>query len=260
MDNKALFRTSMGGFKKEDVVSYIDKLSKDTNRMLARKDAEIKELNTRVSEAENKASQLEKRCEELEKTANEKTSEASSKDAQIKALSDEIALLKIELEEKSKITQQNQNVTDSQDYKALEQKYNALAAEKAEADKQLEAYRDIEGVQRDLGTILMKAEKSAAEIIAKAKKDAEIMIDEASRISDEITQRRIKACTDIADTFDRSKINMEKAHCDMCEQIEKIKSAVDAFYSSVETGRKVVHECASSVKGIDCKSPDTNNN
>lgn len=260
MDNKALFRTSMGGFKKEDVVSYIDKLSKDTNRMLAHKDTEIKELNTRVDEAENKVSQLEKRCEELEMTANEKTSEASSKDAQIKILNEEIALLKAELEEKSKITQQHQNAADSQDYKALEQKYDALAAEKSAVDKKLESYRDIEGVQRDLGTILMKAEKSAAEIIAKAKKDAENMINEASRISDEITQRRIKACTDIADTFDRGKITMDKAHCDMCEQLEKIKSAVDAFYVTVETGRKVVHECVSSVKGIDCKISDTNNN
>ncbi|MBE6689216.1 MAG: hypothetical protein E7588_08100 [Ruminococcaceae bacterium] len=253
MDNKVLFRTTMGGFKKEDVISYIEKLSSDTNRMLAEKDDEIRQLKSRLEIIEKHVEVVEKKCSEAEQAEQMAKGEAQEAKRQADDYAEKIQLLELEVQDALTRAAQPADVFDTEEYKQLEEKYNAVVARSAQLEKQLEGYRDFDGVQRDLGTILIKAEKSASEITAKAKNDAQAMIDEAARVSDEITEKRIKACTAIADTFDKGKIAMDEAHCNICRQLENIKEALDAFYGSVETGRKAVHECVNSVKSVNCK-------
>ncbi len=228
MDNKVLFRKAFQGFNKEDVVSYIEKISKDTNGMLAQKDAEIKNLTARNDECEKKA------CELSEKLAqNEEI--IAQKDDEIKALKEKNA----ELEEMLAAQSAVQEIVPDVE---CEQKYQALLSEKENLQKQLEMYKEFESVQRDLGSIIIKAEKSAAEIIAKAKSEAEAVIADAQAKCNQITDRKIKACRHIADSFDKSKEGMDHTHHALCENLDTIKRAVEDFYSSLEEGNKIVHE------------------
>lgn len=249
MDNRVLFRTALGGFNKEDVVTYIEKINKDTNRMLSEKDAEIKSLSARVEDAEKLVRASEERGLELEK---EQQASLEKHADEIRALNERIAALEKELAEKAAKDAASSVVTEREQVDL--QKYNAVLAENASLAKQLELYKEFDGVQRDLGTIMIKAEKNAAEIVAKAKKDADETVREAARVSDEITERRITACAQIAENFDRSKSSMDEVHHILCEKLDGMKSAVDAFYSTLEMSRKIVHENVDEIKSVKYES------
>lgn len=249
MDNRVLFRTALRGFNKEDVVTYIDKISKDTNRMLSEKDAQIKSLNSRIDEAEA----ARRDCESRETELKREKSEADRKyEKEICTLNERIAALEKELSENATATPALPE--NNREYIQLSEKYNALLAENGSLAKQLELYKEFDGVQRDLGTIIIKAEKNAAEIVAKAKKEADETISEAARVSDEITERRIRACAQIAENFDRSKSSMDDVHHVLCEKLDGMKSAVDAFYSALEMSRKIVHENVDEIKSVKYES------
>lgn len=253
MENKALFRTAFQGFKKEDVVAYIDQLSRDTNRMLAEKEAEIKELRAQLTGADDKCIAAEKKCEEM-------SAQLAGKGSEICRLNDKVRQLEEELSAAHAKTEMPEGAVTVEVFEALEKEYNGAVAEKKALAKQLEVYREFDGVQRDLGTIIIKAEKNAAEIIAQAKKKSDDMISEALRTAQEITDKKIKICAEIAETFDSSKSNMDKAHRTLCENLDTIKSAVDTFYNSLESGRRVVHENVDAVTDIKCEFINENNN
>ncbi len=256
MDNKALFRTAMRGFNKEDVVAYIDKLSRDTNRMLAEKDARIKSLAEDAENANEACRGFESKAAELE---NQIHSAAREHEAELEALRAKIAELEKALEENSAQNSDSSNISESE--YALLEKYNAvlaensnLSAEKSSLLKQLEVYKEFEGVQRDLGTIIIKAEKNAAEIVAKAKKDAEAMINEAIHVTEELTDRRIKACAQIADSFERSKSSIDEAYRTLNEKLDDIKGSAAAFYTSLEDSERIVHQNVDEMTGTKYES------
>lgn len=241
MENKVLFRKAFQGFNKEDVVSYIDKISKDTNRIIAEKDACINELNQNATQAQSRIQELEQRCVQMENHENEIALQSQE---QINFLKDRIQQLEAELEQKSDC----HNDADSELVCELKHKLEESENARNDLAKQLESYKEIDGVQRDIGNIIMKSEKRASEIVARAKSEAETMMSQATRDFEQTVQRRIKACCDIADTFDKGKQDIDLAHRTLCEKLDSIKSAVDAFYNTLEMSRKIVHENVDSIK------------
>ena len=78
MDAEKIMRTSVfGGFKKEDVISYVEELKKEIESLKAdveKKDGKIGELNSKVLELTDDCAQL----EELKKETAEKSERISA--------------------------------------------------------------------------------------------------------------------------------------------------------------------------------------
>lgn len=112
MDSEKIMRTSVfGGFKKEDVISYVEELKKEIEALksdVEKKDEKIGELNSRVVELTDDCAQLEELKNEIsEKTEKiealqEKNTEITSRVEELSAVSEEYSKAKSVIERNNK--------------------------------------------------------------------------------------------------------------------------------------------------------------
>ena len=115
-DKNVLFRTSMGGFNKADVMAYLDKqnadfreLTNQKNEAVAAKDAEIASLRAQIDGLQDRLEQAEaaaaslKEKEELEAKLKEAEDAIAEKDALIEKLQAEASCSSEEYERKAEL-------------------------------------------------------------------------------------------------------------------------------------------------------------
>lgn len=127
--NSCLF----GGFKKEDVIKYINELifqhEEELEKIKFNRNDEIEKLNSDLEEKQKKVLECEKKIEELEKTIDENKKEFETK---IKEKEDVINNKELDLKElKEKINKMNEEFFSIADSENLE-KDSALEVKKAE--------------------------------------------------------------------------------------------------------------------------------
>ena len=245
MKNKVLFRTAFRGFNKIDVASYIEKFSNETGRTIAEKDEEIKALSDKAAEMDGKLFELEEKKAKLENELTEKSEELKAKDELIKELEAKIAQMTDNAE--SFNMQKESAAEDTKRISELEERVKVLEEENIGLSKKLEEYKEIDSIHHELGTIIMRAEKSASDIISKAQREADETIASALKKSEEALERRIEACTRIAQSFEHGRAHIDESCQRMLENLDAAKKAVDMFYASLESGGKVLSDNISSV-------------
>ena len=143
MDAEKIMRTSVfGGFKKEDVISYVEELKKEIESLKAdveKKDGKIGELNSKVLELTDDCAQL----EELKK-------ETAEKSERISALENQNAEIVERLETLSKVSEEYSNA------KSVIERNN----------------REIEAAQARLGAAFLDARKYSENLVAAANEKA----------------------------------------------------------------------------------------
>ena len=250
MENKAFFRTSFRGFKKEDVIAYIDKMSKDAARASAEKNDEMKTLADGLSAAESRICALESKIENAEKELTAKVGELSEKDLKIKDLEEKLTeALSCACEESSEKTVELEIKCEALEAEnsGYKEKCNALESENAELEKKIAEYKELDSVHHELGTIIMRAEKSASDIVSRAQQESEQTVAHALKQSEEAIQRRVEACARIAQSFETGRENIDESCQIMLENLDAAKRAVDMFYASLEASSKVFKDSMSSV-------------
>ena len=243
MDNKVLFRTAFQGFKKEDVVAYIDKISKDTKAMLDEKDNEIKDLRGIADEKDSEISALNEKLKLMEA----QLAEALRKDDEIASLKQQLDQKEFELARAMQKTEMPEGAVTAEVFEALEKEYNNAVSRSSALEKQLEVYREFDGVQKDLGTIIIKAEKNASEIIAKAKSEAQDMVDAANAEARDAIDRKLSVCKELTERFEHSRHEMEAAHRAVCEKLDGIRNSAEAFYDALQQSDAKIHETVNNV-------------
>ena len=238
MVNKVLFRTAFQGFKKEDVVAYIDKMSKDTKMMLDEKEGEVNRIRAIAEEKDGEIAALNEKCARLEA----QLAEAAQKDSEIASLKEQLDEKEFELARAMQRTEMPEGAVTAEVFGALEREYNHAITLNNALEKQLEVYREFDGVQKDLGTIIIKAEKNASEFIAKAKREAQDMVDAANAEAREAIDRKIRICKDLTDRFENSRADMENAHRTVCEKLESMRNSADVFYDALQQSNVKIHE------------------
>ncbi len=150
------FRTALGGFKRDDVNSYIEKLNLDfaERERLAKKRLEA--ANAKIDELENKISELD--------TANAHIAELEREaETREKLIAEYIT--KVE-QQATEIDNLNASKDDAEsEISLLTEKIASLS----EAISKSEKYDDISG---QIGEIILSARSTAEDIIAKAEDDA----------------------------------------------------------------------------------------
>ena len=143
MDAEKIMRTSVfGGFKKEDVISYVEELKKEIENLKAdveKKDGKIGELNSKVLELTDDCAQL----EELKK-------ETAEKSERISALENQNGEIVERLETLSKVSEEYSNA------KSVIERNN----------------REIEAAQARLGAAFLDARKYSENLVAAANEKA----------------------------------------------------------------------------------------
>ena len=235
MSNKAFFRTALGGFNKQDVIKSIEKLSEDTNRIVSEKETEIKELRETLCENDKKIS-------ELQESLSQKDKAISEKDSEIASLSDKVSELELSLEEAKNVPVNTDDSDYKKMYEELLQEITVLRSEKDQLEKSMSTYKEMDIVHHELGTILMRAEKTAREIVSEAKNKAENILSEAKKASDEIFANRRDVCERVKKSFDNSREDIQNVCNNMLSHLENARKSVETFRTSLEIGSKTVND------------------
>ena len=226
--NKSLFSTAISGFKKSEVVDYIDEINRKTKIEREAAEYERNSLQQENSALSEKNAELENKIEELEKNIAEiesLRSKLSEADEKIELLNSENALLKDDVSTQRDIIgslqQKNSELVLKLDEKTelcakLEEKASAYENDKAEA-----------------GGILERAKAQAEKLVSDASVEASAILysakTEAQAKADAIIKESEK---NVADNARKVKYLNKRRH-DLLSAFEKIKDAAGGFYENV---------------------------
>lgn len=226
--NKSLFSTSISGFKKSEVVEYLEELNRKSKmereaaeyerNSLASENNSLSEeneaLKDKVAEFERNA----KEFEEMKTKLGELEENLSFKDEELKLLKDDVATQR-------EIIASVQNENGELKSKLSEsEKIRALCEEKANS---------YENDKLEAGGVLEKARAEAQSIISKARTDADAIVFNAR------TEAEIKVNTmlaesekDLAENVKKIKY-LQKRKAEMLSAFAKVKEAAGGFYDNI---------------------------
>ena len=167
-EKMVFFRTALGGFNRDDVNAYIEKLNA--------------EFSERERIARKKLENADAKCADLEATVSAKIAENNEINAKLQEALDRVAAMEEEAAQREALIGEYREVIDSQkeEIAALEASRIASESEISELSARIESlseaicksekYDDISG---QIGEIILSAKSTAEDIIAKAEKDAD---------------------------------------------------------------------------------------
>ena len=167
-EKMVFFRTALGGFNRDDVNTYIEKLNA--------------EFTERERIVKKKLENADAKCADLEATVSAKNAEQTETNAKLQEALIRIAALEEEAAQREALIGEYRDSLDAQkeEIAALEASRIASESEISELSARIESlseaicksekYDDISG---QIGEIILSAKSTAEDIIAKAEKDAD---------------------------------------------------------------------------------------
>ena len=179
-------KSVFGGLKRQEVLSYLEQMSRDVEAKLRNKDDDIRELKKELSEKKDTVSELKQQLEDQKAAYEEKLSKQEKESSEkLEKLRDDFRREKEEMQEK---------LSDLKAQFTLE--------------------------KEKIGRALVTAEEAANKLLFEAGKEAEEMIAEAKRKVDMEKERYKKQKADVTDfTYDIKKL-MEKLTADLKEKLD----------------------------------------
>ena len=210
MEKQTLFKTSVfGGFGKQEVLDYIDELSKQSKETEDSLNERISSLVAEQDKLRLDAEEYGSRIAELEGELSQRASEISSQNALI-------GNLNLEIEKLKRVIAEKKNIIDMQEKQAIEQR-RLVEEEKQEVSCQV-------------GEILLKAQHTAEEIISKANQDANDIKSKADAYSQSLRANADSYVEDLTQKISCFKSGFSVLH----ERADKILSQMANGFDSID--------------------------
>lgn len=249
-DSTKLFRTSMNGFNKSDVTSYIEKMNFDfkketehLNVQLAEKDRLLKDSKEKVKEYTRNTAKSE-RLQELLDQAEQK-----------------IASLEKKLFESEELINAQNDALDSLCEENESLKNSSIKEDGAQEDGQIaEKARLYDEMSSKIGQILIDANRNADAILTDARRCADSIIEDANKRAGEAVYNASKRSEAIyAEAIRKTELFKSEyiALFEACSM--QINSAFDALSSAVHESNDSLTAKASGVTSVFGKSDDEYN-
>ena len=152
------FKSSMFGFDKKMVMDYIYKLGEEARRQEECYNAKLSQLEQDRDAVARRAGEAETQLQEMTAQLQEEKSAASEAAKMIQSLSDEI-------ERQKRISSEKEREIQIQNERCRQLQFRAESLESRS--------RKYEELSRNVGEILLAAQSSAEEIVAKAREEAD---------------------------------------------------------------------------------------
>lgn len=209
--NAPAFRTALNGYRKEDVNSYIINMSKRYNESEADLKAEIEALKQELSRRDTEIEEL---SEKAEKAAKESETIISALYVQNDAADAEVKKYKADVEEKQAVIDAlTKQISENETVSLRKNDFGGITdpSEKAEL---------FDCISSKTGEIMLIACKTADDIIAQAKNEAEQIVNEANAKKDSM----LRSISGSAETVTSDISTYIKSAVDGC--LEKIYSSI----------------------------------
>lgn len=221
------FRSALGGFNKEDVNRYIERLNADIaerertmQKKLATaesKAAELSDISARYTDALAKTEALENEAKQREALIGEQTAELEK--------------MREELD-------------------ALTEKYEAALRRQNELESQFDTFSEVvqksekyDGVREEIGDIILSAKSAAEEIVHRANHDAEEIKTEANQKMEQalsaFNARTANASTAIREQMKKFADNM---YVQMTAESEKAADYLREFSAKIDASRENINQ------------------
>ncbi len=203
-------KTAFGGFKRKDVLAYIDRISSEYVREQAELKQQLEELIKKESNHEQIVSRLKENINELEERLKAQNEANEQLEEKIKILAEDIEQKKDMLTEK-----------DRQYTLALEENRQLASKNEALADK----CRKFDEASFEIGKAVMYAKKSADNIINEAVANAREIEDSARLAADEFRKN-----------INRFKTELLEARRDFENSVKNVELKIDGILVVTEKG------------------------
>ncbi len=229
------FRTSMGGYNKDDVNRYIQQMHFQFSRAEEQKEAEITKLRQELSSKQQNADadgELKKENEELKARLEEGSASSAAMKAELEELRaslaaarEELDAAKATLEEKSTEFAAFREKTEGGEREQLAQRYEKMSCQlgdifltaNADADRiRSEAEKEASGIRAD-------AEKQASELIDRTNEKLRGDIEDAGN---RLREAYRAAANDYEKILDRMMSSFRDAGADMEKRTEEFRSSL----------------------------------
>ena len=213
-DNNVMFRTSMGGFNKADVMAYLDKQNADFRDFTNRQNAAIEEKDREIASLRASLEDAVRRAE----AAEEKTAELSAQ------MSDNENL-------REKLREALEMVA-ARDGEIEELRSVPAAKCDSESERKAGLYDDMSS---QVGDILISANKSADAIIAEAEKKAAAILDKAASDAADLRKNfSSKAARISAAVNSKTRAAADNYRADMKSELEQLKAVLSDAVAAVD--------------------------
>lgn len=178
--DEGLFKTAaVGGFKKSDVLAYIDEMDSRSKENEKKKNDEINKLKKQLEESGAKYSELEAKAKELENVIEQEKKASAEIVAQKKELSDEIDLYKSEMTKKDEtidnlrrdalLLRQSINETHGD----VSKKDAEIANLKKQTDELTGKVAEMNRSEDQISRVMLEARNTADKMISDARQECE---------------------------------------------------------------------------------------
>jgi chromosome segregation ATPase len=177
---EGIFKTSMSGFKKSDVVEFIDKQENEFKQIEKNLQDRIEELNGELKDERAEKEHLTLKISRFEEQLEAEKNTSSDAAQMMKSFEDEVIALKSELNRSEALAEElkREFVIHKQNCEA---KNIELAKKDAELEKLKNTISTISTTQQRISRVMVEAQNTADNIVGNAKKEASVIIREAEK-------------------------------------------------------------------------------
>ncbi len=240
-ENAKLFRTAVGGFNKEDVAQYIEKMNFEFNRDISIARNEVTEWKSRCEKAEKelegykastmeterygaKVAVLEENLAKSELTVKELIEKLSDAEERLSAQNDALDKLCVENEKLRSDVKTNAPETDSETEekaKLYDKMSSKIGMVIMDANRNADAV--ISAAKDEAAGIISSAETEADDIISKANERAETIYNNACRRADIFSNEYKALFVKYSESISSALQNIEN-EIDLCDAELKLKA------------------------------------
>lgn len=285
---KEFSHSAFGGFKKEEVIAYLEQISKQVEKEqtelkneLARKKTESSEMNSVIEEQYRKIVDISKETQELKNSLERKEIEIADLKRELlpfqEAVRNASDILDVAKEESRRVcTEAQSHLTEIRSEAdglldhASEKAKLVIAQAEDQANRLLAAAEDqaktlVESAKRKEGATLSAAKKEAVRITKESEdkeREANHILEEARKKSEEMIARAKIQSKEERSRYEDGLKNLEQQRAHLLLAIEEAKSKVQAFMiqKPIRLEADTVRREAESAETIDSFSEDISSN
>ncbi len=222
------FRTAALGFRREDVLEFIAQETKHRQEI----EEELERIRQEAAELRREREEADRASKTLLADHEEDAAVLQKKDREIEALQEELEQGKREREQLKKELEQEKQAQDHQraEYTALEQELEALKAQNEVLSSKCGEY---DNARSRLADIELCAHGRADAIERRAEEQAEALIEEAKRMTEQLLQTITQSKGAYWEALEAVERETERAHARTVDALSKFDGIMEALHAQV---------------------------
>lgn len=215
MENQEFRKSMFGGFHKQDVLEYIDRMNESTRESREVLQKQLEELSTARDDLQGRVSDFEKSIASLERQIEETRARAEAAEADKKNL-------------QMQLNQKNQQIIEKESllYTATRQR-ETLQKQVDELQQRDSHYNEL---CRDLGSIIVEAKANAKTVLQGARNQGEELSESVLRSVGELARQM----SDFRGEVQALKSNIHETVAEMDRRLDTISDAIAQAAESLE--------------------------